>query len=82
MPVERRVVPPSLQRGQAQFLRRDAIGDERGNTVAVGQPALAQRMGDLIYPAEQVAGLVLGAIRLDYRDPVRIVLRTLPEPHQ
>ena len=82
MPVDRGVVPAGLQRGQAQLLRRDPVRHQRRDAVARAQAPGAQRVHQLVDPREQVTCGVLGAVRLDHRKPVRVRLRTLPEPHQ
>ena len=80
MPVDRRQVPASLQRGQVDLDRRAAVREQRGDAVAGLEAARPECMRQLVDATEQVTRRVLGAIGIYHCDPARIILRPAPEP--
>jgi hypothetical protein len=79
VPVDRGVVPARLERGQVDLQRPDAVGQQAGDAVPGLEAQLAQPVGHLVDPVQQLRRGVLGAVRLDHRDPVRILLGAAPE---
>jgi hypothetical protein len=79
VPVDRRVVPAGLQRGQVEHQPVGAVRHEAAEAVARLESQLSQTVHEAVGTGEQVTGTVFGAVRVHGGDPVRIRLRQPPE---
>ncbi len=66
--VDRHVVPAGLERSEVDLDGPHAVRQQHRHAVAVAHAEATQRVHDAVAAVEQLAGGVLGAVRIDDRD--------------